>query len=352
MNRVREKAGGAALVCAPVKADAYGHGAVPVARAAVEAGAACLAVAAVEEGAELRQAGINAPILLLSTPLPEDLPAAADLGLSLVLGDGEMIKAADQAALRTGTTLAVHLKIDTGMGRVGCRPEEAAALAASIAQARSLAYAGTATHFAAADSRAPRDLRYTKNQITLFSQALQSIKDAGLDPGLVHAANSGALLLHEEARFDMVRPGILLYGYAPVKDPGITVEPVMELLTSVSLIKPIRAGEPVSYGGTWTAREDGRIAVLPIGYGDGLRRSLSGRLTVLIRGRFYPSAGRICMDQCMVDLGADSDVRRWDQAVVFGGASHSAAHIAAMQHTIPYEVTCAIGKRVPRIYTR
>lgn len=351
VKHIREKVGPAPLICAPVKADAYGHGAVPMARAAIEAGASYLAVATVEEGAELRSVGISAPILVLSLPLPEELADAARLRLSLLLGDEDMVKEAALAAEQAGEKLAVHLKIDTGMGRVGCRPEAASALAARIASFRSLMYAGTATHLSVADSRTPEDIRYTKKQLSLFTQSIESIKAAGFDPGVVHAANSGAILLHEDACFDMVRPGILLYGYSPVENPPIFVEPVMELITRIVLIKTMRVGEAVSYGRTWTVSEETRIATIPVGYGDGLPRGLSGNFSVRIQRRFYPLAGRVCMDQCMIDLGNDTDIQRWDEVTIFGGKAQSAADIAAKLHTIPYEITCNINKRVPRVYT-
>jgi alanine racemase len=334
----------------PVKAGAYGHGALPVARAALEAGAAYLAVAFVDEGLELREAGIEAPILVLSIPLPEELPAAAARELSLLIGDMEYAVAAAEAAERAGKRLPVHIKVDTGMGRVGCAPQAAAELAAFIAGSPFLELAGTATHLAAADSQAEADMDYTREQLARFRSAVQGIRQAGIEPGLLHAANSGAVIFHEEAWFDMVRPGIILYGYgAPGRAPE--VEPVLELVTQIAFIKRLRAGETVSYGRTWTAPRDTAIATLPLGYGDGLPRRLSGNLPVRIRDAMYPLAGRICMDQCMVDLGPDTDIQRWEPVTVFGGLAPSAAELAARLGTIPYEITCGINKRVPRVYS-
>jgi alanine racemase len=179
------------------------------------------------------------------------------------------------------------------------------------------------------------------------------VKSAGFDPGVVHAANSGAVLVHEDSYFDMVRPGILLYGYAPAEKlerKNYAIQPVMELVTNIVFIKTVRKGEAVSYGGTWTAIADTRIATLPVGYGDGLPRLLSSNHSVRIQCRTYPLVGRICMDQCMVDLGDDPDIKRWDEVTVFGGKADSAAVIAAKLSTIPYEITSNINKRVPRIY--
>jgi alanine racemase len=351
---VRAKIGPHPLICLPVKADAYGHGAVPVSRAALKAGVQYLAVATVDEGIELREAGITAPVLLLSIPLPGELPHIITHSLSPLVGDREYIEAAARAAKKAGKRLAVHLKVDTGMGRVGCSPDTATDLAAFIAANPSLELAGTATHLAAADSPAEEDIRYTKEQLARFRTAVEGIRRAGIAPGLLHAANSGAVIFHKDALFDMVRPGILLYGYkTPGGDarndiPGI--EPVMELVTRIVFIKRVKAGETVSYGRTWTAPRDTVIATLPIGYGDGLPRRLSGNFSVCIRNALYPQVGRICMDQCMVDLGPDSDIPRWEPVTVFGGAAPSAADIANRLGTISYEITCGINKRAPREY--
>jgi alanine racemase len=348
---VRAKVGPKPLICMPVKAGAYGHGAVPVARAALEAGVQYLAVAAVDEGIELREAGIEAPVLLLSIPLPEELPAAAAHDLSPFIGDREFAEAAALAARQAGKRLPVHLKVDTGMGRVGCAPEDAAELALRIAASPSLALAGTATHLAVADSPARADMDYTRGQLDRFRAAACGIRRAGIDPGILHAANSGAVVFHEDAWFDMIRPGIILYGYGA---PGGTpeVEPVMELVTRITFIKRVKAGETISYGRTWTASRDTVIATIPIGYGDGLPRRLGGNFSVRIRNAMYPLAGRICMDQCMVDLGPDADIRRWEPVTVFGGAAPSAADLASRLGTISYEITCGINKRVPREYRR
>jgi alanine racemase len=349
IQRVRRKIGGTPKILLPVKADAYGHGAAAVARAALEGGASFLAVAAVEEGAALRQAGITAPVLLFSLPIPEEFPDVAALGLIPLVPDREFAAALDRTAAGTGKKLPVHLKIDTGMGRLGCPPEEAAELAAYIASRPFLEYVGTATHLACADSAAPEDLRRTGEQLARFRKALEDIRAAGLDPGMVHAANSGAVVFHGDAAFDMVRPGILIYGYSPAPEI-IPAEPVMELRSRVVFIKTVKKGAALSYGGAWTAAEDTVIGVLPVGYADGLPRGLSGRYPVMIRDRSYPLVGRICMDQCLVNLGPGSAVQRWEEVIVFGGKAPGADALAARLNTIPYEITCGISKRVPRVY--
>jgi alanine racemase len=334
---------------------------------ALEEGAAFLAVATVSEGTELRAAGIRAPILLLSIPLPEELPDILEADLIPLVGDRDFIREAAAAAERAGKQLTVHLKVDTGMGRVGCRPTEAAELARLIAEHKSLALGGTATHLAVSDSTAAEDVQYTREQLRCFREVVDSIRNAGLDPGIVHAANTGAVCFHDDAFFDMVRPGILLYGFPPTGALEPVVKPVMELVSRIVFIKQVCRGETVSYGRTWTADRDTLVATIPVGYGDGLPRRLGDKspnnklpndkspdnnFQVRIRGRMYPLIGRICMDQCMIDLGPDTDIERWEEVTVFGGNARSAADIAAQLGTISYEITCNINKRVPRVFTR
>jgi alanine racemase len=238
------------------------------------------------------------------------------------------------------------------MGRVGCPPESAAELAALIAGSKGLKLGGVATHLAVSDSLVPDEVAYTKEQLARFSRAVEGIKKAGIDPGIVHAANTGAVAFHEDAFLDMVRPGILLYGYAPDgAETVLPVKPVMELVSQIVFIKRVKKGETVSYGRTWTADWDTTIATIPGGYGDGLPRRLSGEFSVRIHGATYPVAGRICMDQCMVDLGPETAIRRWDTVTLFGGDAPSAADIAAKLGTISYEITGGINKRVPRVYS-
>jgi len=353
---IQERIGPQRRICVPVKADAYGHGATEIARLSVEAGAFCLGVATVQEGEALRNEGISAPILLFSQSLPYEIPEIIKNELSPLVSDSEIIEILAKTASEAGIRLPVHLKIDTGMGRIGCKPAEAPSLAKKIAASNALEYAGTATHLAVSDSTAPEDRAYTEQQIAIFKEALEQIRAGGVDPGIVHAANSGAVVLHPDAWFDMIRPGIILYGYNLTGTPSPKIEPVMELRTSVTLIKRVKKGETVSYGRTWSAPHDTAIAILPVGYADGLPRLVSNKWQAVIGGKTYPLVGRICMDQCMADLGPDSvspvgrEVRRWDEASIFGGPAPSAAILAERIGTIPYEITCNINKRVPRVY--
>jgi alanine racemase len=352
IQTARRKIGSLPKICMPVKADAYGHGAVPVSRAALEAGVEYLGIAAVAEGKELRDAKIKAPIIIFSQISAEDLSGAIAMNLIPMVSDEEFIETAAQAAKKARKQLTVHLKIDTGMGRLGCEPEEAAALAKKIAAAENLTLGGVATHLAVSDSLTPKNVTYTKEQIKKFSEAVAAIKDAGVEPGIVHAANSGALVFHEDAYFDMVRPGIFLYGYPPAAkgDKGLAAEPVMEVKSVVTNIKKVNKGETVSYGRTWKAAHDTHVGIIPIGYGDGFSRLLSNDYYVLIKGETYPIVGRICMDQCMIDLGSELKVKRWDEVLIFGQGFTNAAGVAERLNTIPYEITCNISRRVPRKY--
>jgi alanine racemase len=357
-HAVKARIGQERHICVPVKADAYGHGALEIAKTSLEAGAFCLGVSTVTEGTELRKGGIKAPILLFSQPDSSEIPAIIDLKLTPFISDVWFADALNEQASINNVRLSVHIKIDTGMGRIGCQAEDVLTLAAHITSCQWLKLAGTATHFAVSDSTDSGDIAYTQRQLRLFREAIDIIKDAGIEPGIVHAANSGAVILHPESWFDMVRPGIFLYGYKTAEESEIQgfpfeplqSEPVMELKSLVVLIKKVKKGESVSYGRTWIADKDTFVGILPIGYADGLPRLASGKWQAVINGKTYPLAGRICMDQCCVDLGSDSDVKRWDEAVIFGGAALDAAELARRIGTIPYEITCNINKRVPRVY--
>jgi alanine racemase len=266
------------------------------------------------------------------------------------------------------------------MGRLGCSPEEAPALARFLDGCASLDYKGTATHLSVSDSSDPGDTAYTRTQLERFREAVEGIRAAGVDPGIVHAANSGGVILYPGSWLDMVRPGIVLYGYKPVEEPPLPpagtkggvdgssgnnggdggaddgaagllrVKPVMELSADIVFIKKVKKGGCVSYGRIWTAPEDTLVATLPVGYADGLPRLASGKWQVYAGGKAYPLAGRICMDQCLVDLGPETELRRWDEMTVFGGEVPDAAVLAERIGTIPYEITCNINKRVPRVY--
>lgn len=344
-------------ICLAVKADAYGHGAVHSSVAAIRSGVTHLAVASVQEGIELRNAGIIAPIISLSIP---NLDEAKDIilnNIQPIVVDEEYIEHLNNVAFSLNKRAGVHLKVDTGMGRIGCRVEQAIMLSKRINEKTNLQLEGVATHFAVSDSTNPSDISFTQRQILVFKKAIESIKNEGINIPLIHASNSGATLFQNE-QFDMVRIGLLAYGYSPFDKYDlhneIDLKPVMELLTEVVFIKQVKKGNSISYGRTWISPKDTYIATLPIGYADGLSRSLSSKLKVRIGNEFYPIVGRICMDQCMVDIGTEPKVKRWDEVCIFGPSNtiknNSAKDVAHLAGTICYELTSNINKRVPRVF--
>lgn len=354
-------------ICLAVKADAYGHGAVAIAREAESWGVDCLGVARVSEARILREAGIGIPILLYSLPMPDELEEALLLNLDLFLGDSELIKStarkltdlkARHPDMAANHRANVHLKVDTGMGRIGCQPQEALALARSIKETPELNLRGIATHLPVADGNTQEHRDFTRNQLVLFDQVVKRLSDEGIRPPLVHGLNSAGILEYPEFRFTMVRPGIMAYGYPPGKHQQhlANLLPIMELRTSVSYIKEVPPGRGLSYGHTYVTPGLRRIATLPVGYADGLFRGLSNRIQMTTSQGAAAQVGTICMDQCLLDLGPGGSgehpgVNRYDQVVIFGPkAFESAQTLAEKLETIPYEITCAISKRVPRVY--
>ena len=338
-----------AKLCVVVKADAYGHGAIPCARVAVEHGADYLAVATIGEGIELREAGFTQPILLLGMILPEEAQVVVDADITQVVCTKELAQALSDAAVRLGKTAKVHLKIETGMGRIGVRPEEAADLASFIVGLPGLELEGAFSHFAAADMR---DKSYTKEQLALFEKALAAIEARGITIPIRHIAESAAILEIPEAHYDMVRVGIIQHGLWPsdeVTHP-IALTETMKLYAKVVFLKKLHPGESIGYGRTFVASRESVIATLPIGYADGYIRAYSPEGYVIIKGQRAPIAGRVCMDQVMVDVTDIESVEVGDIALLFGGEALPTDTAAGWLHTINYEVTCLITPRVPRVY--
>ncbi|MGZ6954055.1 MAG: alanine racemase [Acidimicrobiia bacterium] len=343
-----------AQVLAVVKADGYGHGAVPIARAALEAGATWLGVALVEEGVELRHAGIGGPVLVLSEPAPEAAAAVVEHDLTPVVYTAGGIDSLAKAVVDLGTdvTVPVHLKVDTGMHRVGASPEEAVALAQRVIERTELDLGGVCTHLAVADE--PDD-PYTAEQLVRFRAVLADLEAAGVRPPLVHAANSAGLLAFPDARFDLARVGIAIYGIPPVPELAGRVElrPALSLKARVSHVKHHDAGSRLSYGLRYRLERDAWIATVPIGYADGVPRNLAAvGGEVVIGGRRHPVAGTVTMDQLMVDVGDDA-VAVGDEVVLIGrqgDAEVTAQEWAERLGTIPYEIVCGIGPRAPRRY--
>ena len=362
LNQIRKYVKKDVKLCVAVKADGYGHNAVLTAQIAEKVGAEFVAVATVEEGVELREGGIKCGILLLSLCTPEEMPALFEYQITPLVFTEEYIRLIGTAAKQAGAVdFKVHLAVDTGMGRIGCYPEEAGEQAKFIEKC-GLKLGGMCTHFAVSDSLAEEHIEFTRGQFDAFKQAVANVKACGIEPGICSCGASAALLNDEDMQFDMVRPGIITYGYYPdeitkeyLKSTGrdFDIKPVLALETKVVAIRHFPAGKSVSYGRTWVAPEDTDIAVLPIGYADGLLRRFSPGLEVTINGKNYPVRGRICMDQCMVEIGKNNpDVKLWDTAVIFGpkesGALNTAEDLAKLGNTISYEVLTALSKRVRR----
>ena len=339
-----------------VKANAYGHGAVPVSRRLVELGADYLAVACLDEARELRQAGISAPILILGYTPPQYTDELLSLSLTQTVYDPELAQAFSDAALARGKRLLCHAALDTGMSRLGwlCAPgaeEETLRQLIRLAHLPGLELEGAFTHFAAADC----DQAYTRMQFERLEDMLGRLERAGIKFPLCHCAASAAMLNYPCAHLNMVRPGIVLYGHHP--DPSteklLRLEPVMELKTRVASVKRLPAGTCISYGCTFTLERDSLVAVVPVGYADGLFRLLSNRVEMLVHGRRVRQIGRICMDMCMLDVTDVEDVSAGDVVTVFGRDGDALLPLeeqADILGTIQYELLCAVSPRVPRVY--
>jgi alanine racemase len=344
-------------LCAVVKADGYGHGAAPAARAALAAGASSLAVATAQEAADLRHGGLDSPILVLGAISEEELPVAVAADAVLCAWDPGFVEQLRLAAIDSGRELRVHVKLDTGLGRLGTRVVgQALAVADAVrAAAPALRLTGAMTHFATADG----DLDFANHQLAQFKPFVAELRtQPGGQELTVHAANSAGTLRLPDARFDMVRTGIALYGCDPINanpaDHGL--EPALTLRSYVAAVKPIAPGESTGYGRHFIAEQETTIATLPIGYGDGIPpRALANNCDVLINGRRHPLCGMVSMDNITVNVGLVTDVAVGDRGTIIGvdGAHRQTAEdLAARIGTINYEVLCWISRRVPRIYHR
>ncbi len=340
------------MFCAVVKADGYGHGAPMVSKAAIEAGADWLAVAMPEEAVVLRNEGINAPILVLGPANLVQWRKAADCGLSMVVASQNCINSAIKITKERDKKLRLHLKVDTGMNRVGIKTvEQAHQILDAIEKEPNLELEGLMTHFASADEA---DKSGTIAQNENFEKFIAVVRSRGFSP-IVHAGNSGAALDCPQFCYSMVRVGIALYGHYPSEQVkrDVKLEPAMALHTQVSFIKEIEAGEKISYGGAYTAQKTMRVATLPIGYADGYNRLLTNTGEVLIAGRRARILGRVCMDQIIVDITDIKGVKLHDNAVCFGiqnGQMITIEEYAQQCGTINYEIMCGISSRVPRLY--
>lgn len=339
---------------AVVKADAYGHGLVSAAQAALEGGATWLGTALIEEAVQLREAGITSPILAWLTSPTDDFSRALEFTIDLSLSSLDQLAAILDASSATNVKPRVHLKVDTGMSRAGALDEFPALVSAlgELIDEERIELVGTWSHLACADDPTHP---LNKEQGERFVAALEYLESEGINPGIRHIANSGAILHFPELHFDMVRSGLLLYGYLPggiesARVKRLPVKPVMELGADIALVKKVSAGSTIGYGATVTLTEDRIIALIPLGYADGIPRNLKSDISCTIAGVSYPVIGRVSMDQITVDLGVETSIKAGERAVIFGAtAKCDADDWAAASGSISYEILSRIGARVPRL---
>jgi alanine racemase len=347
---------------AVVKADAYGHGALPCTQAVLDAGADTLGVGIVSEGIELREQGIQAPVQVLVGIFPDEVDDLIQHKLTTTLHSQSLAKTLSQRAGQLGKDAGIHIKVDTGMGRLGIAPDQLPGLVEFIKGLKNIRIESIFTHFSSADDADPG---FTQNQIARFQSALDQLKKAKFDIPLAHCANSAALLQFPDSQYNLVRPGISLYGALPAPGLATVVEslskknakfsllPVMQWKTRILTINSLPKGSPVSYGKKFITQRNSRIATLPVGYADGLERLLTNKMQVLVRGHKAPQVGTICMDMCMIDVTDIAEAQEGDEVVLFGQQGNetiTADEMAAQAGTIPYEILCGVGKRVPRVY--
>lgn len=349
VGQIRKVTANNAQICAVVKADAYGHGAVAVARTALQAGADRLAVAIINEALELRLAGFRVPILILGYTPASQAAIVVDQDITQTIFSMDSAQALSAAAVAAGKIVNVHIKIDTGMGRIGIRPEDAGDFTEAVARLPGIRIEGVFSHFATSDSC---DKSFTNEQYGQFMEGLQYIKAKGISIPIRHIANSAAILELPHMHLDMVRPGIILYGLWPSDEVVQTIElrPAMKFKAQVGFIKDMPINKGISYGRTYFTERLSRIATLPVGYADGWSRLLASKASVFIKGQRAPIVGRVCMDQCMIDVTHIPGVLPGDEALLFGGDDLPVEEVAGHMGTINYEIVCMVGKRVPRLY--
>lgn len=354
VQAIRRQVGEGVEIMPAVKANAYGHGAVPVSKAALQAGATRLAVHRVIEAVELRQAGIDAPVLVMGYCPPTDAPYVAKWDVTPSLMTIETARALSAAGGAAGRTIAVHIKVDTGMSRYGLLPEEVLDFVRAVKTLANVYIEGIFTHFATADSL---DQTHVRRQLAVFNEVLAGLHNAGIDIPLPHAANSAAIMRLPEAYFKAVRPGIAFYGMNPSSEwaPPFEIRPALALKSRVCRVRHLPVGAGVSYGRTFVTQRETVAALVAVGYGDGFHRVLSNQAQVLVRGQRAPLIGRVCMDQFVVDVTDIPGVALEDEVVLIGRQGDgqiTADEVAKLAGTINYEVTTGLLPRVVRFYLR
>lgn len=355
VKEIQRVAGKRTEIMAVVKADAYGHGVLETVNTLVESGCSRLAVSMLDEAIQLRQIGINIPILVLSHTNPLRVDELIKYNITQTIYSHDIAKLLSDEAVRQGTKASVHIKIDTGMSRVGFPPGYSAVKAVSeIQKLPGIIVEGIFTHFAAADEK---DKNFTFHQAELFDSIISELNRIGILIPIRHVANSAAIIQYPEYAMEMVRPGIILYGIYPSKQVDRSVlelKPAMTLKTTIAMVKWVEENTSISYGRKFFTNRKSKIATIPVGYADGYSRLLNGKGRVLVNGQFAPVVGSICMDQCMVDVtDIEGEIQTGDEVVLLGkqgSCEITAEELADNIGTIPYEIVCIIGKRVPRVY--
>ncbi len=355
LDRLQKHIGGDTKILLPVKADAYGHGITEITKEASSFGVSYFGVASLEEALSVREVSRNVDILFLTPPLEEQIPRLLDADITPVLTTAATARMLGDLARSRGREASVHVEVDTGMGRTGIPWSSAADEIVRISGSEGIKLEGIMTHFSKADDRSPA---FTTEQIDRFRGVLSQLPPDLMAGVILHASNSAASMRFPQARFTMIRPGLYPYGVSPLSWAGEGVDepdPVLSLRARVILVKEVRRGDRISYGGRWTAPDARRIATVSAGYRDGVAYTLTNGGRVLIRGKSYPIIGSICMDMFMVDLADDVQVKRGDVVTIIGedrGQRIDAKEIAEIAATIPYDILCSTGMRVPRVYQK
>jgi alanine racemase len=349
---VKKRIGPERGIVAVVKANGYGHGMLEIARAALDEGAAMLGVATVDEAVMLRRLGFHLPVIILGPIFPKDSEAILAHDITASIGSLEVARALDRTARTWKKKPRVHVKVDTGMGRFGFWHEEMPGVLDALKRLKGVVFEGIFTHFSESDGRSRI---FTLEQLRQFRRVLELCRAKSLEPPIKHAANSGAILQFPEAFFDLVRPGIMLYGLLPSLEVSRTlnIQPVMTLVSKVVLVRDVRRGRYLSYARTYRTKSRRRIATIPFGYGDGYPRAFSNRGYVIIRGRKAPIVGRVTMDQILVDVTRIPNVAVGDDVLIYGRQGKHyipIEEVAASIGSISYELVCAVTQRVPRVY--
>ncbi|MBC7329935.1 alanine racemase [bacterium] len=349
LKQIQRFVGENVKVMAVVKADAYGHGIEEVAKAISSQGNFYFGVSSLQEGIKLREAGIKSPIVNLLPTLPEDIKETIHWNITPIISNGKIAHLINEESKRQGRICPVHIKIDTGMGRLGISPDVALDFVLRFREYENLSLEGIYTHFASADS----DLDFTKHQLSIFLEVLKEIRERGIEIPLKHCANSAAIFSLKDSHLDMVRPGIALYGINPTQNGAVGLLPAMSVKAKVIEVKDLPAGHSISYGRTYILPRKSRVAVIGIGYAQGFFRSFSNKGNVLIKGKRAPILGVVCMDQMVVDVSEIEGVELGEEVVIMGRQGEEEItpwELAKFSETIPYEILTSLGHQLPRAY--